>query len=246
LALALSSVGHFFVLAGAADLSHGDGAFAAVAAAAIVLCVVLYPLYPDSLHRFLSSLLAAGCLTAWIVQGEVWPLIHVEILAKVIAIGIVFMYRPDLPIFRPLGYAMAISVPASLFLVLLPENVLTLPWWPANVVLAGALIWLYHWVAGGWAPLRSEPLLVAVTATVCLASFTTPGILAALALMVLGYARNDRYLLGMGVLFFPVFIVIFYYEWQITLLAKSWIMAGSGAVLLASHWLLGLRGWAKE
>ena len=48
--------------------------------------------------------------------------------------------------------------------------------------------------------------MIAVVATMCLATVTTPGILAALGLMVLGYARNDRYLLAMGVLFFPVFI----------------------------------------
>ena len=141
---------------------------------------------------------------------------------------------------------MAISLPASLFLVLLPEGIGDAPWWPANVVLAAALVWLFQWVAGGWDRLRTEPLMIAVIATMCLATFTTPGILAALGLMVLGYARNDRYLLAMGVLFFPVFIVVFYYEWEISLLIKSWIMAGSGAILLSARWFLNMRGWAKE
>ena len=63
---------------------------------------------------------------------------------------------------------------------------------------------------------------------------------------VLGYARRDRHLLGIGVAFFPVFIVVFYYEWQISLLIKSWIMAGSGAVLLLARWYLSSRSWARE
>ena len=56
-----------------------------------------------------------------------------------------------------------------------------------------------------------------------------------LGLLVLGYARNDRYLLSIGILFFPVFIVVFYYEWQFSLFIKSWILMGSGAVLLVTR-----------
>ncbi len=244
LALALSAMGHFFAFWGAIDLSPRDAAAAAVTG--IVLCLVLYPLYRDSLHRFLSCLLAAGCLTTWIVVDEVWPLIHVEMLAKVIGIGLVFMYRPDLRVLRPLGYAMAVSVPASLFLVLLPEDVFAAPWWPANAILAIALIWLYRWISGSWGRMRTEPLILAVLATLAMACFTTPGILAAVGLMVLGYARRDLHLMGIGVIFFPVFIVVFYYDWQISLLVKSWIMAGSGAVLLAARQYLNLRNWAQE
>ncbi|MEO8497648.1 MAG: DUF4401 domain-containing protein [Planctomycetota bacterium] len=246
LALALSAVGHAFALTGAAILNDGGGERAGCAVVSIVLCLVLYPLYADSLHRFLSCLLAAGCLTTWIVGEQVWPLIHVEMLAKIVAIGLVFMYRPDLRMLRPLGYAMAVSVPASLFLVLLPEEVIVAPWWPANVILAAGLIWLYHWVAGSWRAMQSEPLVLAIVATVGLASFTTPGLLAAVGLMVLGYARRDKHLMGIGIAFFPVFIVVFYYEWQISLLIKSWIMAGSGALLLAARWYLSSRSWARE
>ncbi|MCP4195429.1 MAG: DUF4401 domain-containing protein [Planctomycetaceae bacterium] len=54
-------------------------------------------------------------------------------------------------------------------------------------------------------------------------------------MLVLGYARNDRYLLSIGILFFPVFIVVFYYEWQFSLFIKSWILMGSGAVLLVTR-----------
>ena len=53
-------------------------------------------------------------------------------------------------------------------------------------------------------------------------------------------------ILGIGVAFFPVFIVVFYYEWQISLLIKSWIMAGSGAVLLLARWYLSSRSWSRE
>ncbi len=242
LALAMSVAGHVFILAGAGMLADS---VAGVAIAALVLCLVLYPLYRDGLHRFLSCLLASGCVTAWIMIDGVAELIHVEMLAKIIAIGLVFLYRTDLTWLRPLGYAMALSVPANLFLVVLPEHVIELQWWPANVVLAAALLWLYPWAAGGWSRLREEPMIVAMTATVCLAAVTTPGVLAAIGLMVLGYARRDGLLLAMGMAFFPTFIVVFYYELETSLLTKSYILMASGAVLLLARAFLNRRGWAK-
>jgi hypothetical protein len=241
LAQAVSLVGQGCVLAGAGFLTDNS---AGVAAAALVLCVALYPIYRDGLHRFLSSLLAASCVTAWIMIDGVAELIHVAILAKVIAVGLAFMHRTDLSWLRPLGYAMALSVPADLFLVLLPDETGATLWWPANVVLAAALIWLYQWAAGGRERLREEPLIVAVVATVCLAAVTTPGVLAAVGLLVLGYARRDAFLLAMGTAFFPAFIIVFYYEMEISLLTKSYILMASGAVLLVARWYLSRRGWA--
>jgi len=246
LALAMSVVGHIFAIWCAVEVSPRDADLAVVAITTVSLCIFLYPLFRDSLHQFLSCSLALACLTAWIVNDAVWPLIHVEMLAKIVVIGVVFMYRPDLRVFHPLGYAMALSVPASLFMVLLPEDVLVAPWWPANVVLAIALIWLYQWAAGGWRHMRSEPLILAAVATMLLAGFTTPGILAAIGLLVLGYARGNQHLTAIGILFFPICIVVFYYEWQISLLIKSWMMAGSGAMLLAARQTMNLRSWARE
>jgi hypothetical protein len=243
LALAISMAGHGFVLFGAGTLADH---VAGVAVAAVLLCIVLYPLYRDGLHRFLSSLLASGCVTAWIMIDGVAEVIHVAILAKILAVGLAFMYRTDLPWLRPLGYAMALSIPANLFLVVLPEDAVAVHWWPANVVLAVSLIWLYQWAAGGWERMRDEPLVVAIVATICLAAITTPGVLAAIGLLVLGYARRDPYLLAMGTAFFPAFIVVFYYEMETDLLMKSWILMASGAVLLAARWYLGRRGWAVE
>ncbi len=242
LALAVSVAGHGFILTGAGMLAES---VAGVTSAALLLCIVLYPLYRDALHRFLSCLLASGCVTAWIMIDGVTELIHIAILAKTLALGLVFMYRTDLTWLRPLGYALALSIPANLFLVLLPETQAETHWWPANVVLAAALIWLYAWAAGGVARLKEEPLVVAVVATVCLATFTTPGVLAAIGLLVLGYARRDALLLTMGGAFFPVFLVVFYYELETSLLTKSYLLMGSGAVLLLARAFLNRRGWAK-
>ncbi len=45
--------------------------------------------------------------------------------------------------------------------------------------------------------------------------------------------------------FLPVFVVVFYYDLDISLAYKSWILAGSGALLLVARWFLATRPWAK-
>ena len=40
-------------------------------------------------------------------------------------------------------------------------------------------------------------------------------------------------------LFLPCFLVVFYYVLNVDLAHKSWIIAGSGAVLLVVRWIVG-------
>ena len=246
LALAMSTMGHGLTLTGTLFIDRGFNGFGIATLVSLALCVILYFLYPDNLHRFLSCLLPPALATLWIgLEIENWLLLHLIVLIQVSIIGMVFIYNPRRVSLRPLGYATAFSLSIVLFLVILPDRDFQAPWWPSNVILAAALIWLFQWIAGGWNKMRNEPMIIATAATMGLATITTPGILSAIGLMVLGYARNDRYLLSMGMLFFPCFIVIFYYEWQTSLMMKSWIIGGSGAILLLVRWFLSFRGWAR-
>lgn len=249
LALALSVAGHGFALASAvssAESGSGDTALLLMAVTSVALSIGLYPIYRDTLHRFLSCLLAAGCIVLWIANKNMWPALYFLLLFQVAAIAFVFVKRPDLRFLRPLGFAMTIAMTASMFLALLPEEEFTVVWWPVRALLAGCLIWLYQWIVGGWNGMRNEPMMIAVAATLALASFTTPGILAALAIMILGYARWESELTAIGLAFFPMFIGVFYFEWQTSLLTKSWILAGSGSVLLVARYYLSCRAWAGK
>ncbi|MCI5227648.1 MAG: DUF4401 domain-containing protein, partial [Candidatus Electrothrix sp. AX2] len=74
--------------------------------------------------------------------------------------------------------------------------------------------------------------------TVLLGIFTTPGILVAIALLVTGYAFGDRILTGLAYLFLPCFLIVFYYALHIDLAYKSYVVAGSGLLLLAVRWIV--------
>lgn len=246
LALALSVAGHAMVLFGAIEsLGHELWTVALVAAA---LSAVLYPLYRDTVHRFLSTLMVTGTLAAWFLsEKELHHCVHLLVIAEVVGAGVLFT-RPRLPgALRPLAYGLAVSLCMTATFVLIPREHLATPWWPSSVVIALGLVWLYQWIAGGPEHLRDEPILIAVVATLVLGA-STPGLvgmLAALGLVALGYARDDRMLTALGLVFMPVFIVGYYYSLNTTLIVKSGVLFGSGAVLLIARAYLGTRPWAR-
>lgn len=211
-----------------------------------MLCALLYRVYADTVHRFLSCLLVAVTATAWMVVSGLHDGLHVLVLCEMVGIGILFTNLWRSAALRPMAYALAVSLPLTLLLVLAPVERVHTSWWPSRMILTAGLLWLYQWVAGGWAPLRKPPLIWAVVATLLLGAVSTPGVLAGIGLLVLGYGRPDRLLLGLGALFFPAFIGIYYYNLDTPLVAKSWILAASGAVLLLARWGLSRGTWARE
>ena len=253
LALAMSMAGHVMTLLGTSDLLE-DGLYYGIlpetyfgcALAAAILCPVLYPLYRNSLHRFLSCLLVMITATVWVLSTERHHGLHVLVLIETIGIGLLMTKFHRIRCLRPMAYALAVSLPLTLLLVLAPHGDIETPWWPSKAILTLGLIWLCQWAAGGPRSLRREPIILAALAAAVLGAVSTPGILAGVGLMILGYAQEDRPLLGLGIVFFPVFIIAYYYDLDVTLLTKSWILLASGATLLLGRSALGQRPWARE
>lgn len=243
LALAFSMAGHALVLVGAAKLTD-DSMGPAFAAAG--LCAVLYPLYRESLHRFLSCLLATSAAAGWLVAADLHHGLHGLVLVESIWAGMFFLAPRIEPSLRPLAYALVVSVPLHLLLIVADGAQLGTPQWPSSLTLALGLVALYRWIAGDTAKLRREPFVAAIVCTAALAVLSTPGVLAAIGLLVLGYARDDRPLLGLGLAFLPLFLALYYYDLDVSLLQKSGVLLASGAVLLAARWYLSRRSWARE
>ena len=74
--------------------------------------------------------------------------------------------------------------------------------------------------------------LVAV-ALLLIPAYQTPGILAAVIVLLLGFWRNNVLLMGLATLFLLFFLSAYYYNLDIILLNKSYILMGTGVVLLA-------------
>ena len=61
--------------------------------------------------------------------------------------------------------------------------------------------------------------------------------------ITLGFASAQRALMGLGLVGFAFYLWHFYYQLDLTFLAKSMVLAGTGVVLLGLRWVIG-RVWA--
>jgi uncharacterized protein DUF4401 len=88
-----------------------------------------------------------------------------------------------------------------------------------------------------------EAIVVSIAATVLLGLLTlsTPGIMAAITVLTLGFDRRNRVLIGLAIVFLVAFVSVYYYSLRMTLLEKSMVLAASGLLLLAARAYVELR-----
>jgi hypothetical protein len=242
LALAVAFTGSILVPAGAADLGGHD--VTVVLITHTVVCAVMYPLYANAIYRFVAPLAVSGLALVWIFESGLLMLIHGLIGAQMLLAGVLLLRERGSPSLAPLFYAAVLSLPAILLLINLTQmdvwrTDFDTPVWPSSLLLAGGLVYVYQHLAGGWRRLGEPWMLFATAATVALGVFTTPGILVAVGLLVAGRAFGDRALTVLSYLFLAGFLFTFYYALNVDLFYKSYVVAGSGALLLVVRWIIG-------
>ena len=84
-------------------------------------------------------------------------------------------------------------------------------------------------------------IALAGIAALALLTLPTPGIVAAIGVVLLGFDRRQPLLVGLGALFLVAFLGVFYHGLRLTLLEKSGMLAASGLLLLAACWWLRTR-----
>ena len=244
LTLALVFAGNTLVPVGA-FIEIGMDDFSIVPITHAGICIVIYPIYANSIYRFIAPLALAVLATVWIIEEKIFVLMHALIAAETLLTGILLLLKKRPPFLTPLAYSAAGMLPATLlFMNLVQTNTwmridFNEPMWPSSLLLAGGLLYLLFHLAGGTKGFREPWLILAFVSTLLLGIFTTPGILVAIGLLVVGYAFGDRILTALSFLFLPCFLVVFYYALNVDLVYKSWVIAGSGALLLAIRWIAG-------
>lgn len=222
------------------------------ATACFVTAIAFIQLAPDYTLRFLSTLSAGGAVFVWLVGFEVPFGFDVGIIVVIAAVAYVWRYRMAdrddalAELLEPVGYALVIVLFGALlgrtlaasthsqWSVDLSRDVGTLG--PlATIACAGALLALAWRVLDEHGASLSSPTSFAVLAGIVLLGATTlrsPGIVAGVAALMLGFDRRNIVLTGMAAIFLIVFGSFFYYNLDITLLQKSGVLIGSGLLLL--------------
>jgi hypothetical protein len=243
LSLALAFSGNALILIRVAEifLWHEISTVLLIHAA---ICVVIYPLYANSIYRFFAPTVLVILATWWIVKEEVFVLIHMLIAAEMLLSAILLLWRKRPSLLTPLVYSAAIMLPATLLFMNLTQMDIwrtdfNEPLWPSSLLLTVGLIYLYFHLAGGSRRLCEPWMILAIGSTALLGTFTTPGIIVAIGLLVMGRVFGDRILTMLSYLFLLCFLVFFYYALNVDLAYKSFVVAGSGVLLLVVRWILG-------
>jgi hypothetical protein len=256
LCLAFSVAGHVLLFIGISDLVKWPHDLTLVTLTAFALSAILYFLYEDSLHRFLSTGSALALSTLWLATAgkndAATPcLVHASVLAHTIGISLIFLRTATPRKFLPLGYAVAISLVA----VVLTFEVhwfgeiglwISVP--PSIAILTIAFLALSVWVAGGLSAFRKNPVafILLGCGIAALGMVTNPTILVALGFLLIGFALQDRAFLILGAILLPVFLSFYYYNLRIDLMRKSEVLAASGALLLVLRAVVARMFWKPE
>ena len=211
----------------------------------IVLEIVLLWAYQDRLHRIISTLIIPGALLAVIFDFRSMEAIH--ILVFMLGAGIVALqYKKNVLLIagveelaQPITYGIGIFLLGMLVLPLVDE--FDVRWWITAVLLAVILLFLVALILMDLEiSLRSDVSLwlLAGCAALLIPAIRTPGILAALIILLLGFWRNTRLLIGLAAMFLLFYLGAYYYSLEWALLVKSFALVSTGIILFLIRYIV--------
>ncbi len=239
--LASSLAGQAMLIVGVRTALHS---WSATWAAGMGLEVLMILVYPDRVARFISTLALFLCAFLLIDLDYAW-LLPVLVFACAGMVTFFLLHGEILPprLVWPARYVAlgAAAVLPALFIPALVDKTQEVNMGPQNAAAVGLCL-LYAIYAIGKDPWRW--VMIAAVLGVLYLGRSAPGLGSGLLLMGLGFYTVNRVLIGWGILATGIFLFYFYYNMDITLLAKSITLMSTGALLLllrAGMWFLEKR-----
>ncbi len=249
--LAIGLTGQALFTFGLVDLlGWGEGVEAALLAA-LTISIFLFWLFPDHTVRVLEVLFAAGSAAALIYSFEINELI--PFLGPAFAAGLVALRQyearraagPWIPWAAPGSVGLMLSAFACLMLstiYVLPELAGRTDFYPRpwiSTVLLGPL--LLYLSARVWSQVfrASRPAVYVghgLVLTVIGSAWANPGLILALIVVVLGRETGSRAFTGAGVGFLALFLGLYFYGIETTMLTKSMTLVATGLAVLLARW----------
>jgi hypothetical protein len=243
LGLALSLVGQILFVTGFTSRLEE---IALIALFLIILETALIWMYHDGIHRFVSTLVIVGSILVMLFDLDLFEMVHVLVFVLAIAVFLVFKYKNRLllshvaDLVQPVGYGATVALLGMLILPLTLEFDAE-HWWITAILLWGVLLFLvFRIVANLGHSLNSGavPWLLIGCVVLVIPAIRMPGILGALLILLLGFWRSDRLLLGLAAVFLVFYLGAYYYSLEWTLLIKSLALTGTGLILLTLRYVL--------
>jgi hypothetical protein len=230
--------GHLMLLFGITAQFNHIHELLALSITQTLLCALPIWLFRRPSYQASTLILAACFWTCYAVEINAPGLFRLLLGIEVCAFATLTLWHSRR---SPFSYSLALTIGASIFFL---DWVQSLFWveaftealWPANLIMTGLLIAIGARFLPA-ADRRHPKLLLWFAMLLVLAFLSSPGLLFASALLIMGYGLRDPIFSGLGLIGLPSFIIYFYYSLQVSLLEKSGILATSGIIcLLAAYW----------
>ena len=224
--------------------------------------VLTYKLFPFVLDRFISSCSFLGFFIAAVIalpdlDSDVMPVVAAWImnfffLAYMICAGFLLLHEKVKKLYDPVAYALICTL---LGLAVMQSGLMSEPklepvlgfeiWLPNFIAGFGLLYLLSHAVGGFKKQMDSQAIVIAV-GVILLALFTNAGILLSIMLTVFGRMNHRRLVSFIGWISLTGFLIYYYYQMDFSLETKSYVLLGSGILLLGIRLILNALVTRKE
>ena len=224
--------------------------------------VLTYKLFPFVLDRFISSCYFLGFFIGAVIalpdlDSSVMPVVAAWImnfffLAYMICAGFLLLHEKVKKLYDPVAYALICSLlglavmQSGLMSDPKLEPVLGFEIWLPNFIAGFGLLYLLSYAIGGFKKQMDSQAIVIAVGVILLAFFTNAGILLSILLMVFGRMNHRPLVSFIGWISLTGFLIYYYYQLDFTLETKSYVLLGSGGLLLGIRLILNALVTRKE
>ena len=224
--------------------------------------VLTYKLFPFVLDRFISSCFFLGHFIVAVIalldsDSDLMPvaiawIINFFFLAYMIYAGFLLLHDKIKKLYDPVAYALICSLlglavmQSGLMNVPKFQPVLGIEIWLPNFIAGFGLLYLLSHAVGGFKKQMDSQAIVIAAGVILLAFFTNAGILLSILLMVFGRMNHRPLVSFIGWISLTGFLIYYYYQLDFTLETKSYVLLGSGGLLLGIRLILNALVTRKE
>ena len=224
--------------------------------------VLTYKLFPFVLDRFISSCYFLGFFIGAVIalpdlDSSVIPVVAAWImnfffLAYMICAGFLLLHEKVKKLYDPVAYALICTLlglavmQSGLMSDPKLEPVLGFEIWLPNFIAGFGLLYLLSYAVGGFKKQMDSQAIVIAVGVILLAFFTNAGILLSILLMVFGRMNHRPLVSFIGWISLTGFLIYYYYQLDFTLETKSYVLLGSGGLLLGIRLILNALVTRKE
>lgn len=214
----------------------------------LLIQAILFVATTNNIQKFIATLAFNGFLVSLLFTYQWYDSIHIVLGINALILTSMILWEEKimahfknvLSSYQPLTAAITLSFLFLIFTKLIEQNtawqdIKIHHWWISTGFMLLCLLLTLYKVAQdfGWSYLKTLPIILIFVPLI-----GSPGILAGILILLLGFYHKSVWYIGMGILALAVFISVFYYNLHTTLWAKSLILMGSGLLFLGVFFLI--------